>query len=172
MRAVRAARFGCMPKLIWSAAKTCCMEFEPGLALSSRKVEYLKFIFESGGRARTNELASAFHVDPSTITKTLAELAGRGYLLHTPYHGVTLTDCARREAAFYIRRHRILSLMLVRNGLSQEEACNEVRRFESMVSKKAIDRICQFMGHPQQGVCGDIAHDDEGITVRAEGGAP
>lgn len=147
------------------------MEPEPGLALPARKVEYLKFIFASGGSARTNDIASAFSVDPSTITKTLAELTGGGYLLHTPYRGVTLTESGRRDAAFFIRRHRILSLMLVRNGLSQEDACSEVRRFESMVSKKAVDRICQFMGHPQQGVCGEITHDDEEIAVHAESGA-
>jgi len=143
------------------------MKPEPGLVLPARKVEYLKFIFESGGNARTNDIASAFHVDPSTITKTLAELTVGGYLLHTPYRGVTLTESGRREAAFFIRRHRILSLMLARNGLSRQEACNEARRFESMVSKKAINRICQFMGHPQQGVCGEITHDDEDISMKA-----
>ena len=147
------------------------MEPEPGLTLPARKVEYLKFIFESGGSARTNDIASAFRVDPSTITKTLAELTGGGYLLHTPYHGVTLTESGRRDAVFFIRRHRILSLMLARNGLSPQEACSEVRRFESMVSKKAIDRICQFMGHPQLGVCGEITHDDEEIAVHAVSGA-
>jgi len=148
------------------------MKPEPGLTLPARKVEYLKFIFESGGSARTNDIASAFHVDPSTITKTLAELTVGGYLLHTPYRGVTLTESGRRDAAFFIRRHRILSLMLARNGLSHQEACNEARRFESRVSKKAIDRICQFMGHPQQGVCGEITHDDEEIAIRAKSGAP
>lgn len=143
------------------------MNPEPGLALPARKVEYLKFIFESGGTARTNDIASAFSVDPSTITKMLAELTEGGYLLHTPYRGVTLTESGRRYAAFLIRRHRILSLMLVRNGLSPQEACEEVRRFESMVSKKTVDRICQFMGHPQQGVCGEITHEDEGIAKYA-----
>lgn len=143
------------------------MNTEPGLALPARKVEYLKFIFESGGTARTNDIASAFNVDPSTITKMLAELTDGGYLLHTPYRGVTLTESGRRCAEFFIRRHRILSLMLVRNGLSPQEACDAVRRFESMVSKKTVDRICQFMGHPQQGVCGEITHEDEGIAKYA-----
>jgi hypothetical protein len=29
-----------------------------------------------------------------------------------------------------------------------------------MVSKEAIDRICAAMGHPGQGICGEITHDD------------
>lgn len=136
------------------------MEPECGLALSARKVEYLKFILKTGGTVRTNEIASAFSVDPSTITKTLAEITAAGYIRHVPYHGVSLTDSGKVHAEFLVKRHRILSLMLARNGLSREEACREASRFESQVSKQAIDRICHFMGHPRQGVCGEITHDD------------
>lgn len=136
------------------------MEPGCGLALSARKVEYLKFILKKGGTVRTNEIASAFSVDPSTITKTLAEITAAGYTTYVPYHGVCLTDFGRIHAEFLVKRHRILSLMLVRNGLSPQEACRETSRFESRVSKDAIDRICHFMGHPQQGVCGKITHDD------------
>jgi Mn-dependent DtxR family transcriptional regulator len=140
------------------------MEPECGLALSARKVEYLKFILKRGGIVRTNEIASAFSVDPSTITKTLAEITAAGYITHVPYHGVSLTDSGKIHAEFLVKRHRILSLMLVRNGLSVEEACREASRFESHVSKDAIDRIWHFMGHPRQGVCGEITHDDGCLT--------
>jgi len=140
------------------------MEPECGLALSARKVEYLKFILKTGGTVRTNEIASAFNVDPSTITKTLAEITAAGYITHIPYHGVCLTDFGKQHAEFLVKRHRILSLMLARNGLPPQEACHEAERFESHVSKKAIDRICHFMGHPRQGVCGEIMHD-EGCLV-------
>ena len=136
------------------------MKPERGSALSARKVEYLKFIFKTGGTVRTNEIASAFNVDPSTITKTLADLSAAGYITHTLYHGVCLTDSGKDCAEFLIKRHRILSLMLARNGLSPQEACCEASRFESQVSKRTIDRICHFMGHPRQGVCGEITHDD------------
>jgi Mn-dependent DtxR family transcriptional regulator len=136
------------------------MEPECGFALSARKVDYLKFIFKKGGTVRTNEIATAFSVDPSTITKTLAELNAAGYLTHIPYHGVCMTDPGKRHAEFLVKRHCILSLMLVRNGLTAQHACREASRFESQVSKKAINRICRFMGHPRQGVCGEITHDD------------
>jgi len=141
------------------------MEPEYGLALSARKVDYLKFILKTGGTVRTTEIASAFNVDPSTITKTLAELSAAGYITHVLYHGVCLTDSGKIHAEFLVKRHRILSLMLVRNGLSPGEACHEASRFESYVSKDAIDRICHFMGHPLQGVCGEITHDDGCLIV-------
>ncbi len=136
------------------------MKPESGLVLSARKVEYLKFLLSRGGTVRTNEIASAFRVDPSTTTKTLAELTAAGYLSHVPYHGVCLTESGRHHAEFLVKRHRILSLILVRYGLSNELACREVSRFESLVTKEAIDTICCAMGHPREGICGEITHDD------------
>ncbi len=50
--------------------------------------------------------------------------------------------------------------MLTHFGLSDEQACAEVSRFESLVSRDAVDRMCHAMGHPQQGICGKITHDD------------
>jgi Mn-dependent DtxR family transcriptional regulator len=136
------------------------MEITDGLELSPRKVEYLKFIFEQGGTVKTNDIASRFRVDPSTITKTIAEIAETGYLSYVPYHGVVLTDAGIRHVKFLIKRHRILSLILVRHGLTDEQACQEVSRFESLVTRSAIDTMCRAMGHPHQGICGKITHDE------------
>lgn len=147
------------------------MERDPGLELSPRKVGYIKYIFSQGETVRTKEIAAAFGVDPSTITKTLAELTAGGYLAHVPYRGVRLTAAGRDCAEFFVKRHRILSLVLVRNGLSGEQACREVSRFESLVSKEAVDAICRAMGHPRQGICGEITHD-RGCMEGPAGGGP
>jgi DtxR family Mn-dependent transcriptional regulator len=135
------------------------MEIPEGLELSPRKVEYLKYMFERGGSVKTNDLASHFKVDPSTITKTISELAESGYLTHIPYRGVCLSESGKKYTDFLVKRHRILALILTHYGLSSEQACCEVSRFESLVSKDAIERMCHAMGHPRQGVCGEITHD-------------
>ncbi|WP_129597475.1 metal-dependent transcriptional regulator [Methanohalophilus profundi] len=134
------------------------MEKITGLELSPRKIEYLKYIHQRKENVRTNELSAHLKVDPSTTTKTINELAEEGYVNHVPYRGVKLTEKGKEYAAFLIRRHRILSLMLKNYGLSPEEACREVSRFESFVSLQAIDTICSTMGHPTMGVCGKIEH--------------
>jgi len=108
---------------------------------------------------KTNDLATRFGVDPSTITKTLTELSDAGHITLAPYHGARLSPAGRLYAAFLVKRHRILALALTHYGLSDEEACTEVSLFESLVSKDAIDRMYQAMGHPRQGVCGEITHD-------------
>jgi Mn-dependent DtxR family transcriptional regulator len=136
----------------------CYSEFT-GLELSPRKVDYLKFIFKKGGTVKTTEISSNLQVDPSTTSKTLNELTYAGYLAHIPYRGVDLTELGEIYAEFLVRRHRILSLLLTHYGLSSEEACNEVSRFEAFVSREAINKICSSMGHPMFGVCGEISHE-------------
>lgn len=135
------------------------MNITDGLELSRRKVEYLKYMADKGSPVKTTEIAQRFGVDPSTITKTIHELTVTGLVIHTPYHGMQLSDSGRHYTDFLVKRHRILSLMLTHFGLSHEQACREVSRFESLVSKDAIDRMCRSMGHPNQGVCGEITHD-------------
>ena len=135
------------------------MEIGNGLDLSPKKVVYLKYIFERGAIVKTSDLASHFAVDPSTITKTMGELTGAGLLSHEPYHGVSLSQKGKHYAEFLVKRHRILSLALTHYGLSHDEACQEVSRFESLVSKETIDTMCRAMGHPHAGICGEITHD-------------
>jgi len=141
------------------------MGIDTGFELSPRKVDYIKFINGKSGPVKTNTIAAGFGVDPSTITKTMAELAGDGLLVYTPYHGVSLSEKGKNTAQFLIKRHRILALALTHFGLSHEQACREASRFESYVSKDAIDQMCRAMGHPKKGVCGDITHDDSCLEV-------
>ncbi|MBN2109765.1 MAG: metal-dependent transcriptional regulator [Methanosarcinaceae archaeon] len=134
-----------------------------GLELSPKKVEYLKFLYKKGGMVRTTDISSQLKVDPSTSTKTIGELAHAGYVEHIPYRGVRLTEEGHAYAEFLVNRHNILSLMLSHYGLSAEGACQEVSRFESFVSRSAIETICGSMGHPTVGVCGEIRHTLCGI---------
>jgi Mn-dependent DtxR family transcriptional regulator len=130
-----------------------------GLELSPRKGEYLKYLLGHEGVAKTTDLSSEFHVDPSTVTKTINELSATGLVEHVPYRGIRLTGSGREYAEFLVRRHRILGLVLSHYGLSPEEACHEASRFEGYVSKETVDRICASLGHPMMGVCGRITHD-------------
>ena len=141
------------------------MSGDTGFELSPKKVEYIKFITGKNGPVKTNDLAAGFGVDPSTITKTIVELADEGLLVYTPYRGASLSAKGKIAAEFLIKRHRILALALTHFGLSHEQACLEVSRFESFVSKGAIDQMCRAMGHPNKGICGDITHDDGCLNV-------
>jgi Mn-dependent transcriptional regulator len=130
-----------------------------GLELSPKKIEYLKYLLDCDGYAKTTDISDEFHVDPSTATKMVNELTATGLVEHIPYRGVRLTEIGREYAAFLVRRHRLLGLMLSHYGLTPEEACSEASKFEGYVSKDTIDKICSSLGHPTMGTCGRISHD-------------
>ena len=136
------------------------MSIDTGLELSPKKVEYIKFMNGKKGPVKTNDIAAVFGVDPSTITKTIVELADEGLLEYVPYHGVSLSAKGKITVEFLIKRHRVLALALTHFSLSHEQACQEVSRFESFVTKDTIDKMCRGMGHPNKGICGDITHND------------
>ncbi|WP_332449675.1 metal-dependent transcriptional regulator [Methanoculleus sp.] len=130
-----------------------------GYELSSKKAEYLKYIYMQGDVVKTNEIAAQFSVAPSTVTKALTEIARAGYIEHSPYRGVRLTSLGSKYARFLIRRHRIVALVLSRYGLEPEEACSEAKKVEQCFSKDLINRMCTSLGHPIMSGCGEIEHD-------------
>ncbi len=127
-----------------------------GCEISPRRCEYLRYILEQGGSVKSVDLADTFHVDPSTITKAVRELAAAGWVHHTPYRQISLTREGRSYAEFLLRRHRILGLVLCRHGLSREEACHLAEQMEGSLPRVFVDRICASLGHPTEGICGGI----------------
>lgn len=137
------------------------MERYDGLELSPRRVEYVKYMAEMGKSLKVSDIAARFSIDPSTVTKALHELEGMGLIVHEPYRGARLSPFGARYGEFLLRRHRILGLILSHYGLSEDEACREASRFESYVSRYAINKMCRAMGHPTTGICGEITHDEQ-----------
>src|SRR5208337_3773004 len=134
-------------------------DMEDGLELSPKKCEYLKYIFETGGVVRTTDISEHYNLDPSTITKTVQEMALTGLIEYTPYRGISLTSLGTEYAEFLVRRHRVLEIMLSHYGLSSQEACEEASKLEGYVSREVVDKICHSLGHPSMGICGKIKHD-------------
>lgn len=130
-----------------------------GLELSPGKAAYVKYISIQEGNVKISGIAGYFTVDPSTVTRTIHDLAREGYVEHEPYGGVALTDFGREYGAFLVRRHRILGLILSHYGLSEAEACREASRMESFLSREAVNKMCRALGHPTKGFCGEICHD-------------
>jgi len=64
------------------------MKRNDGLELSPKKSEYLKYIFEKGGIVRTTDISNNFHLDPSTITKTIQEMSSTGLIEYVPYRAL------------------------------------------------------------------------------------
>ncbi len=119
----------------------------------SRAVEdYVKQIYkltEAGDRATTKALADRMALGQGTVSGMIKQLAARGLVQHEPYYGAQLTDAGRDLAMCMIRRHRLLELFLVKTlGLGWHEVDDDAERLEHAVSDQLIEKIDDYLGHP------------------------
>ena len=83
------------------------------------------------------------------MTATVKKLADRGLAVHTPYHGVELTDAGRRRAMSVVRRHRIVERFLADMlGYAWNEADRFATTFEHELPQEVEDRLFVALDRP------------------------
>jgi DtxR family Mn-dependent transcriptional regulator len=114
----------------------------------------------------TGEIAQALNVSPGTVTGMLKTLSEAALATYTPYEGARLTDSGQRLAMKVIRRHRLLELFLVQTlNMPWDEVHEEAEHMEHAASERLIDRIDEFLGHPEVDPHGDpIPRADGSLT--------
>jgi DtxR family transcriptional regulator, Mn-dependent transcriptional regulator len=124
-------------------------------SLTKSERETLKAIWRLTSRAnselgaRTGDLAASLKVSPGTMTATVKRLADRNLAVHTPYHGVQLTDAGRRRAMSVVRRHRIVERFLADMlGYSWSEADRLAPTFEHQLPQEVEDRLYAALDRP------------------------
>jgi DtxR family Mn-dependent transcriptional regulator len=124
-------------------------------ALTKSERETLKAIWRltsrphPDGGARTGDLAASLKVSPGTMTATVKKLADRGLAVHTPYHGVELTDAGKRRAMSVVRRHRIVERFLADMlGYTWAEADRLAPVFEHQLPQEVEDRLYAALDRP------------------------
>jgi DtxR family Mn-dependent transcriptional regulator len=87
------------------------------------------------------------------MLKTLSESDLAEY---RPYEGVRLNRSGRALALRMLRRHRLIELFLVRTlGLTWDEVHDEAEHMEHAVSDALVNRIDEYLGHPEADPHGD-----------------
>jgi len=130
--------------------------------LASLTVEnYVKTIFkiclQNGDRlATTGRLAIALDVSPGTVTSMLKALSEAGLATYTPYEGVRLTDSGSQLALEILRRHRLIECFLSEVlGMPWDEVHEDAEQLEHSVSPRLVEKINDFLGHPEFDPHGD-----------------
>jgi len=104
----------------------------------------------------TGQLATQLGVSPGTVTSMLKTLADSGLADYRPYEGATLSDSGRLLALRMLRRHRLIEQFLVETlELSWDQVHEEAENMEHAVSDVLIDRIDEYLGHPEVDPHGD-----------------
>ncbi len=107
-------------------------------------------------RERLQVLEPTGQLSDATVTQLFKWLAERGYVLHTPYHGVELTQEGSIAAAELVRHHRLLELFLVQvMGFPLDQVDAEAEQLEHAISETFEDRMDEILGHPTEDPHGD-----------------
>ena len=121
--------------------------------LHSSVQDYIKTIYElkaAKKRPATKALADLLGVQMASVTGMVKYLAAEGFLKHVPYRGFKLTPKGRDLALRMLRRHRLIELFLAQTlRLGWDEVHADAEQMEHAVSDALIERIDEYLGHPQ-----------------------
>ncbi len=128
--------------------------------------DYLKQIYKlqsKDAKVTTSSLAKQLSIAPASVTDMIKKLSEQGYLRHTPYRGVELTEKGRKHALRIVRRHRLWEVLLVELlGLPWDEIDKEAERLEHSTSEELERRIDEALGFPKFDPHGDPIPTKEG----------
>jgi DtxR family Mn-dependent transcriptional regulator len=141
--------------------------------LSIAEENYIKSIYhlqQLHESVNTNALADHLKTKPASITDMLKKLQSKGLVLYNPYKGVKLSRDGNKAALIIIRRHRLWEVFLVDQlHFSWEEVHEVAEELEHVRSKKLIDKLATFLGHPKFDPHGDPIPDSNGkVSMRQQ----
>ena len=132
---------------------------------------YVKTIYQlvldnDGQPAATGQVADALDVSPGTVTSMLKTLSDSGLAAYRPYEGVVLSESGEALALRVLRRHRLIELFLQNTlELTWDEVHDEAENMEHAVSDLLIDRIDDYLGHPETDPHGDPIPKSDGTIA-------
>ncbi len=145
--------------------------------------EYLETIYlvtRNGNKIATvKAISERMNVAPSSVTEMVQNLAEKGYVTYSPYHGATLTDAGLRIGSKMSRKHRLLERFLHDVlKIGRETVHHQACEMEHSLSDEAEIALCQLLKHPN--TCPDdgkpiqpcdlmVSNCEECIKRRGEG---
>ncbi len=137
--------------------------------LSFTEENYLKSlvqltIFEDGVEdVGVNRLAECLGVKPATVSDMVRKLKKKNLVHYERYGKVSLTSEGKFLGMMVIRRHRLWETFLQQKlDFSWDEVHELAEDLEHIHSKKLIDRLDAFLGHPEFDPHGDAIPNREG----------
>src|SRR6201992_3716179 len=140
---------------------------------SPSKENHLKAIFHLQQQqvvVTTNALAAALQTRPASVTDMLKKLKEQKLLNYERYRGFKLNTEGKKAAIQVIRKHRLWEYFLVKKLQCGWDEVHEIaEELEHISSKKLIDRLDAFLGHPDTDPHGDPIPDSQGrLQVRRQ----
>ena len=110
--------------------------------------DYLEIIYiiqNKGEKVHTNDIASSFNINPSSVTEMFQKLSEEGYVNYKKYTGVTLTEKGKKLAIKTQRKHETLKNFLMILGIDEKIADEDACKIEHNVNPETMKRLRKFV---------------------------
>jgi DtxR family Mn-dependent transcriptional regulator len=128
--------------------------------------EYLECIYrlqEKEGVARTSSIVKTLRVAPGTVTNTVERLEEEGFVSHSSYRGVRLTEKGRRIALQVVRRHRLSERLLVDFLKMDWDRVHETAcRLEHSLTEEVVKYLEKALNYPKTCPHGNPIPNEQG----------
>jgi DtxR family transcriptional regulator, Mn-dependent transcriptional regulator len=136
------------------------------LNYSISEENYIKTIFhlqQHHDTVTTNALAKELKTSAASVTDMMKKLKIKKLLHYEAYRGFKLSTEGRKVALGIIRRHRLWEFFLAEKlKFNWEEVHAVAEELEHVGSKKLIDKLDEYLGHPKFDPHGDPIPDING----------
>lgn len=136
------------------------------MSFSVTEENYIKAIFhlqQEDGNVSTNELAAELNTKAASVTDMLKKLKTKKLLSYEKYKGVRLSAEGKKLALAIVRKHRLWEYFLVdKLQFGWDEVHDVAEELEHVSSKKLVEKLDAFLGHPKFDPHGDPIPDSQG----------
>ncbi|MFT5750556.1 MAG: DtxR family Mn-dependent transcriptional regulator [Flavobacteriales bacterium] len=134
---------------------------------------YLKAIYhlqqEISGGVPTNAIAEKLQTKPSSATDMVQKLADKELVSYVRYKGTSLSKAGKKVAIGIVRKHRLWEVFLVEKlNFHWDEVHDIAEQLEHIKSDVLIDKLDQFLDHPDYDPHGDPIPDKNGNIKSAD----
>ena len=121
--------------------ETTTFEHKKSSEATEDYLEMIDLLVREKGYASTSDIAERMGISKSSVTSKIKKLDKEGYLVHTPYRGMALTDSGRNLAQNMKDRHEILRKFLVLIGVPKTIATNDAEKIEHGLHPETVRKL-------------------------------
>lgn len=122
--------------------------------MSPNKENYLKTIYELNydfTKVTNKRISEIMNVSAPSVTEMLNSLSNEGYLTHSPYNKIVLTDKGKKVSEQLVRTHRLWEVFLNQDlKYPVDSVHHHADIMEHLSDKDLMDHLNDFLGHPQR----------------------
>ncbi|HLH86459.1 MAG TPA: metal-dependent transcriptional regulator [Thermoplasmataceae archaeon] len=97
---------------------------------------------------RLIDLSERLQVSSPAVLSLIKGLEGKG-LVNRNHGMVMLTETGKNQYRRIVESHRVMEVLMVKNGLNPDNACKESSRFDFMLDHEDILKIFFSLGKPE-----------------------